>query len=104
MAKVRKLKVWKVEKFDWEVTLFIYGSDFDSKNWNRIRIHTIDVVRYDFCPRVGPLYVVELVGIFGQCPGGPGCARRSENQWAENGVFNGFISFSSFGPREFGLW
>ena len=32
LAKVRKLKVWKVEKFDRELTLLISSSDFGSES------------------------------------------------------------------------
>ena len=34
LAKVRKLKVWKVEKFDGELTLLISGRHFGSGIWN----------------------------------------------------------------------
>jgi len=112
LAKIRKLKVWKVERFDRELTLGISGSDCDSDSLNisfmsfgtcihnftsfRVYliwfgascksckfisslssiwgvIHSFDIVWCDLRSRVGPRYVMELVGMFGQGPGGPEC-------------------------------
>jgi len=35
MTKVEKLKVWKVHRFDRELTLLISGSDCSFRGWNR---------------------------------------------------------------------
>lgn len=35
LMKVKKLKVWKVERFNWELTLLISGSNFGYGSWNR---------------------------------------------------------------------
>ena len=59
--KVGKVEVWRVEKFDRELTLLLQGSDFGFGSWNR------SIVSFMTCVQNLRLIGVGLIGFGIDC-------------------------------------